>query len=234
MTAHDQHTEARQPTEEREVSDNPDARPNFSAAEADAGASTRGPGALETEPPPLETQASDRQIDTQAPSASDRQIDTQAPSASDRQFDTQAPSASDRQFDTRSPQASDTEFEKVPVAAAPLTTDANLRDTEASATHRTAGQAEPATDGELFAADELAGLRARWDNVQAGFVDDPRECVHKADSLVSDVVKQLTSGFSAARERLEEQWARGEQASTEDLRVALTQYREFFQRLLAV
>ena len=119
------------------------------------------------------------------------------------------------------------------MAAAPLATEDTRQDTETAA-HRSAERAEPATDGDLFAADELAGLRARWDNVQAGFVDDPRECVHKADSLVSDVVEQLTSGFSAARARLEEQWARGEQASTEDLRVALTQYREFFQRLLAV
>jgi hypothetical protein len=219
MTAHDQHTEARQPTEEREVLDYPNADPNFSAAEADSVAAPRGAGALETEPPPLETQAADR----------------------DRQFETQAPQAADRQF------------EKVPVAAAPLATedtrqddtrqddtrqddtrqDDTRQDTEMAA-HRSAERSEPATDGDLFAADELAGLRARWDNVQAGFVDDPRECVHKADSLVSDVVDQLTSGFSAARARLEEQWARGEQASTEDLRVALTQYREFFQRLLAV
>jgi len=87
---------------------------------------------------------------------------------------------------------------------------------------------------ELFADDELSRLRARWDNVQASFVDDPRECVQKADGLVSDVVDQLTAGFSQARSRLEEQWARGEEASTEDLRVALKQYREFFQRLLAV
>ena len=93
---------------------------------------------------------------------------------------------------------------------------------------------ESSTEQELFADDHLAGLRARWDNVQAGFVDDPRECVHKADSLVSDVVEQLTSGFTQARSRLEEQWARGEDASTEDLRVALQRYREFFQRLLAV
>ena len=189
MTAHDQHTETRQPTEEREVLDSPDAEPNFSAAEADPSAAPRGPGALETEPPPLETQA---------------------------------PPAVDRQFETRSP-----------AAAAPLDTGATRQDTETAA-HRSAERAEPATDGDLFADDELAGLRARWDNVQAGFVDDPRECVHKADSLVSDVVEQLTSGFSSARARLEEQWARGEQASTEDLRVALTQYREFFQRLLAV
>jgi hypothetical protein len=94
--------------------------------------------------------------------------------------------------------------------------------------------AESSTEQELFAHDHLAGLRARWDDVQAGFVDDPRECVQKADSLVSDVVEQLTSGFTQARSRLEEQWARGEKASTEDLRVALKRYREFFERLLAV
>ncbi len=94
--------------------------------------------------------------------------------------------------------------------------------------------AESTAERSLFANDELAGLRARWDNVQAAFVDDPRDCVHKADGLVSDVVDQLTSGFSEARARLEDQWARGEEASTEDLRVALKQYREFFQRLLAV
>jgi hypothetical protein len=86
----------------------------------------------------------------------------------------------------------------------------------------------------LFADDQLAGLRARWDSVQAGFVDDPKDCVHKADGLVSDVVDQLTTGFAEARSRLEENWARGEEASTEDLRVALKRYREFFERLLAV
>ncbi|HET7741161.1 MAG TPA: hypothetical protein VFL67_10975 [Mycobacterium sp.] len=98
-----------------------------------------------------------------------------------------------------------------------------------------AGETSPtSTDQDLFANDELAGLRARWANVQAGFVDDPKECVQKADGLVSDLVEQLTAGFSHARSRLEEQWARGEEASTEDLRIALKRYREFFERLLAV
>jgi hypothetical protein len=32
---------------------------------------------------------------------------------------------------------------------------------------------------------------------------------------------------------LEQQWSRGQEASTEDLRVALMHYREFFDRLLA-
>jgi hypothetical protein len=86
----------------------------------------------------------------------------------------------------------------------------------------------------LFADDDLADLRGRWTAVQAGFVDDPKECVQKADVLVSDLVEQLTNGFAQARSRLEEQWARGEEASTEDLRVALMHYREFFERLLEV
>ncbi|WP_240431289.1 hypothetical protein [Mycobacterium kyogaense] len=98
--------------------------------------------------------------------------------------------------------------------------------------HRDAHQTDP--EPGLFAHDELAGLRARWDAVQASFVDDPKDCVQKADSLVSDLVHQLTTGFGQARSRLEEQWSRGEQASTEDLRVALKQYRSFFERLLSV
>ena len=90
------------------------------------------------------------------------------------------------------------------------------------------------TEESLFGNDKLSDLRSRWDHVQSGFVDDPRECVQQADGLVSDVVDQLTAGFSEARSRLEAQWARGEEASTEDLRLALKRYREFFERLLAV
>lgn len=105
-------------------------------------------------------------------------------------------------------------------------TDARI---EPPVTESSAAQAE-----DLFADDELADLRGRWASVQAAFVDDPKDCVQKADGLVSDLVDQLTTGFARARTRLEEQWARGEQASTEDLRVALMHYREFFQRLLAV
>lgn len=93
---------------------------------------------------------------------------------------------------------------------------------------------EPSTERSLLADDDLSGLRSRWDDVQAAFVDDPKECVQKADTLVAEVVEQLTTGFSDARSRLEAQWARGEKVSTEDLRVALKRYRDFFQRLLSV
>jgi hypothetical protein len=93
---------------------------------------------------------------------------------------------------------------------------------------------EPSSAKSLFADNDLSSLRSRWDDVQAAFVDDPKQCVQKADALVAKVVEQLTAGFSDARSRLEAQWARGEDASTEDLRLALKRYREFFQRLLSV
>ena len=93
---------------------------------------------------------------------------------------------------------------------------------------------EPSTERSLLADNDLSGLRSRWDDVQAAFVDNPKECVQKADTLVAEVVEQLTTGFSDARSRLEAQWARGEKVSTEDLRIALKRYRDFFQRLLSV
>ena len=89
-------------------------------------------------------------------------------------------------------------------------------------------------DQMLFGDSEMSDLRSRWTEVQSAFVDDPRDCVQKADGLVSDVVDKLTAGFAQARSGLEEQWSRGEEASTEDLRIALKRYREFFERLLAV
>jgi hypothetical protein len=117
-----------------------------------------------------------------------------------------------------------------------VATDSSAKGIESSTggTDSSTEQTESPTEKSLFAEDELSGLRSRWDEVQSGFVDDPRECVQKADGLVSDVVDRLTTGFSEARSRLEAQWARGEEASTEDLRLALKRYREFFQRLLAV
>ena len=93
---------------------------------------------------------------------------------------------------------------------------------------------ESSTAEMLFAGDDVADLRSRWAGVQAAFVDNPKECVEKADHLVSDLVEHLTTGFAQARSRLEEQWSQGQEASTEDLRVALMHYRKFFDRLLAV
>jgi hypothetical protein len=85
----------------------------------------------------------------------------------------------------------------------------------------------------LFPDDELHNFRARWDTVQTSFVDEPREAVEQADSLVANVVKRIAEQFSTERAGLEQQWAQGDNVSTEDLRQALRRYRSFFDRLLA-
>ena len=86
---------------------------------------------------------------------------------------------------------------------------------------------------ELLPSDENAEFQRRWETIQTGFVDEPRQTVEQADELVAQVMKRLAEGFAAERERLEQQWGRGEDVSTEDLRVALQRYRGFFQRLLS-
>ena len=87
-------------------------------------------------------------------------------------------------------------------------------------------------DQTLFEDKDLSGYRGRWEEIQTGFVDEPRQAVEQADELVADLVRKITSGFSESRSKLESQWSEGEEASTEDLRVALTRYRTFFNRLL--
>jgi len=86
----------------------------------------------------------------------------------------------------------------------------------------------------LFSANEAKDFRARWDTIQAGFVDEPRGAVQQADSLVAGTMKRLAEIFADERARLEGQWDRGDSVSTEDLRLALRRYRSFFGRLLSM
>jgi hypothetical protein len=86
----------------------------------------------------------------------------------------------------------------------------------------------------MFAAEEASGLRTRWEAIQTGFVDEPRNAVEEADALVAQVIKRLSEVFADERTSLEQQWDRGDQISTEDLRVALRKYRSFFDRLLSL
>jgi hypothetical protein len=93
---------------------------------------------------------------------------------------------------------------------------------------------EPRDDSaRLLASDDNEEFRRRWESIQTGFVDEPRETVEQADELVAQVMKRVAEGFATERERLEQQWGRGEDVSTEDLRVSLQRYRGFFERLLS-
>jgi len=86
----------------------------------------------------------------------------------------------------------------------------------------------------LFHDEEGRGFRTRWDAIQTGFVDQPKAAVEQADALVVEMLKRLTDGFGDERTKLESQWSRGQEVSTEDLRVALKRYRSFFERLLSI
>jgi hypothetical protein len=89
-------------------------------------------------------------------------------------------------------------------------------------------------DQELLVGHDSAALGDRWQQIQADFVDRPRDAVQEADALVRDLFERITAGFAQERERLERQWDGGDDVSTEDLRVALQRYRAFFGRLLSV
>jgi hypothetical protein len=99
--------------------------------------------------------------------------------------------------------------------------------------HREEGGAAESHDS-LFAGQEASQLHARWKDIQTGFVDEPRSAVQRADSLVAEVMKKLAEGFANERAALERQWDRGDQVTTEDLRIALQRYRSFFDRLLKI
>jgi hypothetical protein len=85
----------------------------------------------------------------------------------------------------------------------------------------------------LLADEATSDVRSRWEQIQASFVDEPRRAVEEADTLVAELMQRLADSFAQERQGLEGQWDRGDQVSTEDLRIALQRYRSFFDRLLS-
>jgi hypothetical protein len=98
----------------------------------------------------------------------------------------------------------------------------------------TATKTPQETNVPLFAQNDTQDFRARWEKIQIGFVDEPRKAVEQADELVASAIKRLAEVFAAERNKLEGEWDKSDNVSTEDLRVALRRYRSFFDRLLSV
>ena len=109
-------------------------------------------------------------------------------------------------------------------------------DTERGAVdYQSAAGSQPEEDSApLFEQGALEDFRSRWGAIQTGFVDNPGGAVKQADELVAAVMKRLAEVFADERANLEQAWAKGDDVSTEDLRVALRRYRSFFDRLLSV
>lgn len=80
--------------------------------------------------------------------------------------------------------------------------------------------------------DESKHLRERWAKIQNSFVDQPRLSVQQADELVTELVEEIAGKLDHEQENLQNTWKQGQDVSTESLRMALRQYRSFFNRLL--
>jgi hypothetical protein len=74
-------------------------------------------------------------------------------------------------------------------------------------------------------------VQQRWRDVQASFVDDPHDAVVRAGKLTDEVLSTLTSGLENRRRSLEQSGAEGD---TEQLRIALRQYRLMLDHVLAL
>ena len=90
-----------------------------------------------------------------------------------------------------------------------------------------------AEDRSLLPDQDVAAFRADWQEIQVRFVDEPQVAVEEADGLVAELMRQLAGTFAEERSRLEQEWGRGAEVSTEELRRALQHYRSFFDRLLS-
>ena len=84
----------------------------------------------------------------------------------------------------------------------------------------------------LVPAERADDYGSRWDALKGDFVDEPRRAVRQADELVGELLDELQRLFADQRRNLEQGFDH-DQASTEDLRLALRRYRSFFDRLLS-
>ena len=93
-------------------------------------------------------------------------------------------------------------------------------------------QAEPlpAENPEFPATSATASLSARWHEILAMFVDDPRASAEMAAGLVDDSVLALVASVREQQDSLLAAW-HGENAGTEELRAAVQHYRAFGGRL---
>jgi hypothetical protein len=74
---------------------------------------------------------------------------------------------------------------------------------------------------------QVEELRARWSTIQEGFIDEPRGAVKVLTALVDAAIKQISVRLPISAHNWKKQWSRGDQISTEDLRLAFQRYRAF-------
>jgi hypothetical protein len=99
-------------------------------------------------------------------------------------------------------------------------------------THEVPNSTNAVASASLLNREESENFRTRWNEIQGKFVDEPRSAVEQADELVTEVIELITEMFNNEHRSLEAQWNKGNDVSTEDLRIALQRYRSFFNSLV--
>ncbi|UBU17092.1 hypothetical protein [Nonomuraea gerenzanensis] len=139
----------------------------------------------------------------------------------------------------RDPRADDEYAAAVPGAAVPVTgvpvTGGPVPETDPDPDPAHPAPAHAAPDDIVLFDQDPSEVQARWRDLQSSFVDDPGEAVQRADGLVGEVVESLTSTLTNRTNALRDRWKEtGSSADTEQLRLALRDYRTVLERLLAL
>ncbi|WP_369237071.1 hypothetical protein AB5J56_30430 [Streptomyces sp. R21] len=96
-----------------------------------------------------------------------------------------------------------------------------------------AGSPDHTPTSEILPQGERDKLTLRLRQALNTFVDRPRQAVEEADAVFDEVATQFTNSLKERRRVLHTSWQdQGTDAQTEQLRLALRQYREITERLL--
>ncbi|MFF4626537.1 hypothetical protein [Streptomyces griseorubiginosus] len=95
-------------------------------------------------------------------------------------------------------------------------------------------------DARLLPHEESDKLSTRLQHAVAGFVDEPRSAVEEADHVLEEVAARFADAVKERRRTLRNSWQAGDggqgkggaAGDTEQLRLALRDYRELTERLL--
>ncbi|WP_435207248.1 hypothetical protein [Micromonospora sp. bgisy143] len=115
--------------------------------------------------------------------------------------------------------------------AEPVTTEGVGGSLESAGTSRPAGSTVATDAATLLDGDTAQGFRDRWRDVQLRFVDDPHAAAGEAQALVEEAIQALASALAAQKNTLGG-WQDAGSADTEQLRMAVRNYRDFLDRVL--
>jgi len=88
-------------------------------------------------------------------------------------------------------------------------------------------------DDEMPLLADASELRAGWQKIKAGFVDNPRGSVTEAANVVEEATKMLVAALRAQQDKIRDSWDSDPSGGgdTESMRQALLTYQALFNRI---